>query len=71
VPFADINEVKIEEPKKSEMLLTWELFKSKRMLTAFPIMMYSAISMSTYQSNFVPLMNDTMPDHWDDDKKLQ
>ena len=53
-----------------EIMATWDLSKSRRMLLLIPLMIWSSTSLSIYQASFGPLMVLGMPSDWDDDKQL-
>lgn len=69
---ADLNETttsnKVEE---SEFKQTWRLFNTKRMRQLCPLMIWSGISMATYQAAIVPLMVEQMPKSWSNEKQVE
>ena len=48
---------------------TWKLLISKRMMILNPLIIQTAFNMAIQNSIFVPMMEKTMENGWDPDKK--
>eukprot|EP00347_Sterkiella_histriomuscorum_P014941 403358919 len=59
---------------KEDIILTFQMLVSRRMMFVLPLITWSAVSQSIYSGCFVPMMNTTMADQypdWDSNKKLE
>lgn len=61
-----------EPPKadfKADIIATFSLLISKKMLLMVPFLAWNALSLALYSGSFVRLITDTMDQSWDENKQ--
>lgn len=64
---------KEEDPQgfKEDIIATFRMLISKRMMLVLPLIIWSAVSQSIFSGCFVPMMNNTFGDDYNSNEKLE